>query len=76
MVKRASESIYEPLKVHIVPFLPAINLKFYAKLAVFGYPLSKENVMLCCKERHPLLLDYFIPFLKYIRMVGRAFSKF
>ena len=41
---------------------------------VFGYPLSKENVMLCYKERHPLLLDYFIPFLKSIRMVGRATS--
>ena len=39
---------------------------------VFGYPLSKENVMLCYKERQQLLLDYFIPFLKYIRMVGRA----
>ena len=41
---------------------------------VFGYPLSKENVMLCYKERHPLLLDYFIPFLNWIRMVGRATS--
>ena len=41
---------------------------------VFGYPLSKENVMLCYKERHPLLIDYFIPFLNYIKMVGRATS--
>ena len=38
----------------------------------FGYPLSKGNVMLCYKERHPLLLDYFVPSLKYIRMVGTA----
>ena len=28
--------------------------------------------MLCYKERHPLLLDYFIPFLKCISNVGRA----
>ena len=28
--------------------------------------------MPCYKERHPLLLDCFIPFLKYIRVVGRA----
>ena len=28
--------------------------------------------MLCYMERHPLQLDCFIPFLKYIRVVGRA----
>ena len=62
------------LIVHNVVFLSTTNLKFHAKeLQILGkYPLSKGSVMLCSKERHPLLLDYFIPFLKYIRMVGRA----
>ena len=40
--------------------------------SVFGYPPSKGDAMPCYKERHPLLLDCFIPFLKYIRVVGRA----
>ena len=54
----------------------SVNSKSHisCKIAVFRYPLSKGNVMLCYKERHPLLLDYFIPFLKCIRMVGRATS--
>ena len=72
MVERASDSIYEPLMVHNVSFLPTTNLKFDAKISVFGYPLSKESVMLCYNGRHPLVLNYFIPFLKYIRIVGRA----
>ena len=58
--------------VHNVSFLPTTNLKFHTKISVFGYPLSKGSVMLCYKERHPLLLDYFIAFLKCIRMVGRS----
>ena len=72
MVGRASDSIYEPLMVHNVSFLPTTNLKFHTNNSVFGYPLSKGIVMLCYKERHPLLLNYFIPFLKYSRIVGRA----
>ena len=42
------------------------------KISVFGYPPSKGDAMPCYKERHPLLIDCFILFLKYIRMVGRA----
>ena len=38
----------------------------------FGHTPNTEDGMMCYKERHPLLLDYFIPFLKYIRMVGRS----
>ena len=71
MVERAFGGIYEPLMVCNVSFLPASNLKFHEK-TVFRYPLNKGNVMLCYNERYPLLVDYFIPFLTYIRIVIRA----
>ena len=60
--------------VNNVLFLPTTNLKLHAKaISVFRYPLSKgEDVVLCYKEGHALVLDYFIPFLKCIRTVGRA----
>ena len=73
MAERASDSIDELLMVHSVRFLPTTNLKFHAKFQFSGrYPPSKGDVMLCYKERHPLLLDYFIPFLECIKMDGRA----
>ena len=35
----------------------------------YGYLLSIEHGTLYFKERHPLLLEYFVTFLKYIIMV-------
>ena len=65
----ASDSIYETLMVHNVLYNTS---QISCKISVFTYPLSKGSVMLCYKERHPLLLDYFIAFLRCIRMVGRS----
>ena len=72
MVKGAFDRMYEPLMIHNVSFLPTTNLKFDAKTSVFSYPLKKGSVMLCYNGRHPLVLNYFMPLLKYIRIVGRA----
>ena len=75
MLGRAFNSMCGPLVlVRTVSFLPTTNIKFHAKIniSVIRYPIRKGNVMVCYKERHPLLLDYFIPFLKCISNVGRA----
>ena len=50
MVERASDSIYEPLMVHNVPFLPTTNLKFHAKFQFSG-TLSAEGMWCCPKRR-------------------------
>ena len=38
----------------------------------YRYLISIGNGMLCCKERHPLLLEYFIVFPRNARMVRGA----
>jgi len=46
------------------------------QISCFGHPLGTENGMLCCKERHPLLLDCFITLLWYIKIIiGDSDSK-
>ena len=42
-----------------------------SKITNLRHHISKGNVILCRKDRHPLLLKYFITFLRYIRMIGR-----
>ncbi len=42
------------------------------KMAAFCHPLCSENGMMCCKERHILLLECFIVFPRRIRMVRGA----
>ena len=62
---------------HIVPFLLRPTLKLHTKCATFEVtkcPLSMGNGMICCKERHPLLLKGFISFLWCIRKTGGAFD--
>ena len=74
MVERAFafDSIYE--FPHGPRYAVSANNKsqISCKISVFRYPLSKGDVVLCYKEGHALVLDYFIPFLKCIRMVGIA----
>ena len=40
------------------------------KIPDFGYPLSTENDMFSCKERHLLLIGWFMTFLRCMRMIG------
>ena len=46
------------------------NSLISCKITEFGHPLCMGNRMPCCKERHPLLLKYFITFLRCIRMIS------
>ena len=48
------------------------NSQISCKMPDFMYPLCTENGMLYCTERHPLLMECFIIFLRCIRMIGRA----
>ena len=42
------------------------------KMLDFGVPSQHGNKVLCCKERHPLLMKWFISFLWCIREMGGA----
>ena len=58
----ASGSIFKPLIAHTVLFLPTSTLELD-----FGYPLSTRYGMLYYKERHALLLECIITFLRCIK---------
>ena len=60
----APNSIYTPLIVHSVLFLMRPTLKLHTKYPIYGYPVSMGSGMLCYKDRHPLLLKWFITFLR------------
>ena len=60
-----------PVIVHIVLFMfIKIDPKTTHKMLYFECHISMGNGMLCQKERYPLLLKCFIPFLRYTRKVG------
>ena len=44
-------------------------------MSYFGHPLSIENEMVCCKERHPLLLECFTIFLRMYKNEWMSFWK-
>ncbi len=48
------------------------NSKLSLKISAFRLPPRTGNRMMCNMERHPLPLEYFITFPRYIRMLGRA----
>ena len=48
------------------------NSQISSKISDFGHPLHKENRILCCKESHPLLLECFITFHRYIWIAREA----
>ena len=56
----------------IEPFFAKVDSKIVRKILDSGYPLSTENVMMHCEERHPLLMKYFKTFLRRIGQVGGA----
>ena len=48
------------------------NSQIWCKMSASRHPLCTEIGMLCHKERHTLLLECFITFLRCMRMNGRA----
>ena len=48
------------------------NSQISCKMSAFRLPLYTENGMMCCKERHTLLLESFMTFPRYLRMYIRA----
>ena len=48
------------------------NFQISCEISYFGHPLGTGYGILWNKERHPLLLDCFIPFLKCMRMIMGA----
>ena len=68
----ATGSIYQPLTYGSYCAISAnIDFKIAHKISDLGCALSMVNGMMCCNERHTLLLKYVITFLRYIRMVRR-----
>ena len=72
MIQRASDSIYETIMVHTVSFLLKTILKCHAKYQILRHHVMTGNGMLCCNERHPLLLECVITFLGYTELFGQA----
>ena len=48
------------------------QLSNYIQNYIIGVPSQHMNGILCCNERHPLLLKCFVTFLRCIRRVGKA----
>ena len=71
-MKRVPDSIYTSSMGLSVPFFIMADSQIAHKLPDFGYPLSMEIGMLYNKERYPLLMKCFKPFLMRIRQVGGA----
>ncbi len=72
MIQRASDSIYETIVVHTVSFLLKTILKYHAKYQILRHHVMTGNGILCCNERHPLLLKCVITFLRYTELFGQA----
>ena len=71
MMRRASDSIFDPLIANNVYFLPN---EMPSKISNLGDHISLRNMMMCHKDRHPLLLGCPIIFFRHIRMIGEASS--
>ena len=73
MLGRALDSIYKPLTYDLHCIISVKNnFQISCKISYFGHPLGTGYGILWHKERHPLLLDCFIPFLKCMRMIMGA----
>ena len=77
------EWLMKPLTAYLIPlygqhcvFSNNKSLKFQAKFPNLGHQISLGNVILCHKDRHPLLLECFLAFLSCIWMVGRALIEY
>ena len=67
----ASSIICTPIMVHIISVLPKY-LSSFMQMSDFVHPQCMGNEVLCCKERHPLLLSCFVTFLMSISVIARA----
>ena len=75
MIGRASDSIHNTVIVNIVNIvllLPNIPSQISCKISTNGLNLCTCNGMMYSNERHPLLLECFITFPGYIRVIGGA----
>ena len=72
MIGRASVSIYKCCHGQHRVISAKNDSQISCKMSDFGHPLCAGNNMMCCKERHPLLLECFIPFFRGIRMIRKA----
>jgi len=72
MIRGAPGSIYKPLIVKTMSFIPNKQLQNSCKISYFRYPLCMGNMRMYVKERHPLLLKCLTTILRYIKMVRRA----
>ena len=68
----------EPLKLYLIP-LWSSQCIFYqnhsqvsSKISDSGQYINMENMILCCKDIHSLVLECFITSLRCTRMVGRS----
>ena len=66
----ASDCIYHPIMGLTMPLFVRWDYQNGPKLWYFGYLPSKENWLLCCKERHQLLLECFRTFLRPLDELG------
>ena len=58
---------------HIVPFMLRPTLKLLNKIPDLGYPLTTDNGVIYCWNRHPLQLKYFISCLFIYTEGGMSF---
>ena len=71
---------YEVFIAYLIPLWSTQHL-FYqtysqipSRITIFGHHIYPDNVTVCCKNRHPLLIECFISFLRCIRRIERAFG--
>ena len=74
MIGGAQDSILEHLMLHIMMILLKTTHKFHTKSQISGTLSAQKKHMPCCNKRHTLLLDCFIIFNRFIRMIVGAWN--
>ena len=71
MITGAPDCIYKTIILITMLFLKKTNPNFHEIYQISGALLALDigYWIQCYKEAHPLLLDYFITFLRYIEMI-------
>ena len=72
MIGRSSDSIYKPVMVNTVSFLQKQLSNFMQHVKLLWAPLETWNVLLWCKKRHPMMLGWFMTFLRCMSMIRGA----
>ena len=67
----ASDSVSDSHKVNTVSFYQNYS-QISSIITHFGHQISPENVMLYAKDRHPMLLAWFITSLRCLGIIQRA----